>query len=275
MPNRTAELATSAVLVVCALAASARGAQPQNGDGPTVTDESNRIRFRLPGEWWEHYDRQELAGRLEGGCAGGRLPEELLHAAGHKDARAQVLLFRGGKRFLMRDRDDLETFVNATVQTLTQRMGGAGQVHENAYVEDPPGGMIVHRFAFSAPLRGGGGCGGMGQAGPELMLRYLFVDYFVRPAGRDARNFQIRCFAPEELWPDIGVEIESVVSSFRYTGTTAEGFFVPDAPEEKVLSAEQVAKSVEGRSPFPTWLLVAGLIFVVWLLLRRKRRAAA
>ncbi|MFO8006206.1 MAG: hypothetical protein R6V05_00565 [Candidatus Brocadiia bacterium] len=268
-----AEVAT-ALVALCALAASAGGAQPRNDALPTVTDETNRIRFRLPGEWWQHYNRQELADRLQGGCGAGQLPEELLHAAGHKDAPAQILLFRGPAQFLMRDRDDLETFVNASMQALTEQMGGAEGVHENDYVQDAPGGMIVHRYSFSAPLRGGGGCAGMAQ-GQELTLRYLYVDYFVRPEGQDARNFQMRCFAPEEVWPDIKTEIEFVVSSLRYTGEVAGEFFVPDAPQEKVLSAEEVSESVEGRSPFPTWLLVAGLIFVVWLLMRRKSKGEA
>jgi hypothetical protein len=264
------------VLLIVTWASSAgQAADREEAPGILVADRTEEVEFRLPGPYWEHFTRAEISDRTRGGCAGRRVPPELLFVLGHKDAECQVLLLKGNRRFLMRNRDDLETFVQASVQSITKQIGSAGSV---IHVEKPyreREGMIVHRFAFRAPARGaGGGCvpvGGVG--GQQAMMRYLFVDYFVRPKGEDALNLQARCFAAADVYEDLADEVEFIVSSVRHTGEPADEYFVADAPAEKVLTAKEVAEaSGGGKSGMTNMLLLAGLIVVVWLLLRRKKQ---
>ncbi len=259
-------------LLVSAGTLAAPAEEQKEATGLTVSNPAHSIEFRLPAPYWEAYDRGELSERFEGGCAGRRLPENLLYVASHKDAPCQVLIFTGNQRFLMRNRDDLEAFVDASVEAVTERLGSGGELKNREYGELD--GMITHRLAFTAPVRGGPGCPAAGGGGGETsVMRYLFVYYFVRPAGEDAFRFEARCFAPVDPYDELEPEIELLVSSFRYTGETAESFFDADAPAEKVPTAEEARESTGEDGGIPGWLIAAGLIVIIWMLMRRKKKA--
>ncbi|MFW6118705.1 MAG: hypothetical protein ACOC7S_00055 [Planctomycetota bacterium] len=262
------------LLALLFVAAPANGAEQAEAPGIAVTDQSNRIEFRLPAPYWDHEDRQDLAERISGGCMGRQLPPGLLHVATHQDAGAFVQLNEGSRRFLMRNREDLETFVNGTVQAVTDQISKSGEVLSTEWQER--NGMIIHRFSFKAAVGGGGGCMAPGGGGGEQRtMRWLFVDIFLRPEGEDAVNYQMRCMAPDEAFEALRPEIDFIVSSFHYTGTLAEEFFVPDATADKVPTAEEAAESVKGDGGLPTWLMLGGLFIVIWMLLRRKKEKAS
>jgi len=256
-------------------AAPAAAAQQPEPPGIAVTDQSNRIEFRMPAPYWDHDDRQELAERISGGCTGRQLPPGLLHVATHKDAGAFVQLNEGSRRFLMRDRKDLETFVSGTVQAVTDQISKSGEVLATEWEQRE--GMIIHRFSFKAAVGGAGGCmaPGGGSGGQQKTMRWLFVDFFLRPEGEDAVNYQMRCMAPDDVFEALRPEMDFIVSSFHYTGALAEDFFVPDAPADKVPTAEEAAESVKADGGLPTWVMLGGLLLVIWMLMRRKKAKAS
>ncbi len=267
-------LVVLAALVLLACLAVPVAAEDEEPSGITVTDTGNRIEFRLPAPYWDHEDRQQLADRVSGGLFGRELPPGLLHVATHKDAGAFVQINEGGRRFLMRNREDLETFVSGTVQAITEQIDRTGEVLVTDW--DERDGMIIHRFSFRAQVRGGDGCMApeAGQDEPQAM-RWLFVDFFMRPEGEDAVNFQMRYVAPDEVYEALIPELDFIESSFHYTGPLAEEFFVPDAPAERVPTAGEAAEAVADEGGLPTWLLLLGVGVVIWMLMKRKKEQPA
>jgi len=238
-----------------------------------VRDDANQLELKLPAPYWNYRDRRQLLSTTQGGCARPRIPESLLFVLEHKDALARAWCEKGTRPFLMRDRGDLETFVNGFVEAIRKQVGAAIEDAEAVYQERD--GMIVHRWAFTMPVRSGG-CGAQAPAGPQQKMRYVFVQYFVRPKDSDALDFKLLCMAPVEVMAELKPELEYIIGGFRYTGAVAEDFFVPDAPEGKVPGAKggEQAAGVSGASRY--WLLLAvGLIVTVWLLSRRRKKTQA
>jgi hypothetical protein len=232
--------------------------------GLVVSDPASRAELSLPGGYWQCLSRSDLARQARGGCAG-QVPPELLLVAAHKDAPAQVVLMAGRRTFLMRSRDGLEAFIEASGADLARQLGKAGAVEESSY-EDRDG-VIVHRFAFSTAMASRGG------AQAQQRVRGLAVDCFLRPAGEDARHYQIRCIAPEETYAQLEPEIEHIAGSFRFTGELAGEFFDAAAPPEKVLKPED-AVTPRGRSPLSSAVMVAMLALVAYLIFFRRKKPA-
>jgi len=266
--HRDARWILLAAFVSCAALAHAQEALQEAG--VLISDPDSRCEIRLPGAYWDSQRKSDAPEAPAGGCGRPAWPPELLLFATHKDALAAVQVVRGEGSFLMRNKDDMESYVQGAVHGMTQAVGAGGTVLDSSYEESD--GMIAHRLEMRAPMRAGGGCGAAAPQGAQ-MVRYLFVDYFVRPQGEDALKFQLRCFAPDDVFEELKPEIDFIVSSFRFTGEVAEEFFEPDAPEEKVPTAAQAAKTMQGKSRFP-WLMVIGLMIIIWLLFRRKKQAA-
>ncbi len=262
-------LSVALTFVLCCAAVTA---QEEGRPGVLVAEHLRDVELRLPAPYWQHQTREELARQSQGGCGAPRVPSDVLLVASHKDALVRLYVSDDG-RFLMRNRDDLESYVGGVVAGFRERLSKQNQVLSKGFEERD--GMIVHKCVVEDPIRAGGGC--MGQAGAPSRfrsVRYVVVNYFVRPAGQHATRFQMICMAPTSVWGKLKKEIDFVMDSFRYTGETAEEFFEPDAAPEDVPTPEQGAESMAGKSQFPTWLLVGGLILVIWLLLRRKKRKA-
>jgi hypothetical protein len=245
--------------------------------GIVVNDSVSRIEFALPAKHWLYLSRTDLAARTPGGCAGGGAPASMLAAIRDKDAPIEIWVQKAADGFLMRDRQDLETFVGAFVGTVKGQVGATFEPLElggNEYVERD--GMVVHRFAFSArPSAGRPGCGGAPAAAAPEQFQYVFVDYFVRPKDSDAMDIRAICLGPAAVLAALRPEVDGILSSLRYTGPLAAQFFAPDAATDKVPGPKAAARSAGGRSGIPSLLVVAALIIGVWFLMSRRKRAAA
>ncbi len=245
---------------------------PSPPEPTTARDEENQVEVQLPAPYWRHVEPQELAQRGPAGCAPARVPPNLLFLLNHKDALASVWCERIPGTFLMRDRDDLESYLHGFTQTVRGQVRGAIGDVEESWAERE--GAIVHEFAFSADPPAGGGCAGAAPANAPRM-RYRFAHFFVRPPDADARGLKLFAAAPEGSYERIEAELDFIFASFRYTGQTAGEFFVPDAPQEKVLTAEDASRAVGGRSNRTSWLLPIGLIVIIYLMMRRRKQPAA
>ncbi|MHC4481189.1 MAG: hypothetical protein ACYS1C_09525 [Planctomycetota bacterium] len=235
-----------------------------------LQDPLYRLEFKLPAPYWEYFDPKQLAEEAPGGCAAPRTSPNLLFVLNHKDAPANVWCEKLEKPFLMRDKGDLEAFINAFVEGISSQTGGLEGL-EASYTQT--GNPIIHRMTFAAPLRVRGGCGRGARGGEQRKMRYLFVHYFVRPRDSDAMAFKVFCAAPAEVFEPLREEFEFIIGSLSYTGALAEEFFVPDAPENKVLDAEAGRRAAGGGRKF-NWLLPVAIIVLIWIMLRRKKEKA-
>jgi len=229
-----------------------------------VEDAVNQYRFSIPGAYWEYKTASQVASQAAGGGPGcaGRQPavtSSLLLGVNNKDARGMASLERLPQRFLMRGKDDLRAFVDARLEALRQRAGGAVDAPLSEFEERD--GMIVHRAVFSASAESQG-------------QQFILVNYFVRPKGEDAYMYQLACMAMAEDYGELEEDFEHMIAGFRFTGEVAEAFFDPNAPPEKLPSAELPAAP---RSPCgggaSGMLFAAVFVFLIYSLL--KRRAAA
>ncbi|MDP6439805.1 MAG: hypothetical protein QGH74_09235, partial [Candidatus Brocadiia bacterium] len=107
--------------------------------------------------------------------------------------------------------------------------------------------------------------------------RFVLVRYFVRAEDEDVRVFQLIAMATEEEFAWQEKDFEHVIDSFRFSGVPAAEFFEPDAPAEKLPSAQPAATSSRGpgqwiRGVLPGIILV---VIVYWILMRRRRKKQA
>lgn len=82
------------------------------------------------------------------------------------------------------------------------------------------------------------------------------------------------CAAPEDVFADLEREFDFIAESVRYSGELADAFFVPDAPEDKVLSPKAATKAAGAGGRGFNWLLPVALIVIIWLMIRRRKQAA-
>ena len=238
-----------------------------------VRDPLYRLEFTLPGPFWRHMDNQELAAEAQGtpgGCAPPQqVPDGLLFVFTHEDASVLGRVELAQRSFLLRNKASLEEYVDARMTAVGSQVGGAMQDAESSYTTRE--GLIIHRLDFTVPAgSGGGGCAPAAAGGPAT--RYAIVHQFVRPKGADCLLFVLYCYAPVEVFERLKPEIDSIADSFRYTGELDTTFFAPDAPEEKLLTAQDAAKGKQGGF---NWLMPVGLALVIWLMIRRKKEKAA
>jgi len=275
--NRTVAFAAALVLAVACGRANDVTPGPEGGGAavpgvPMVTvDEEGRLHLSdpmyycsltLPGSYWECKSPGQLAAETQtGGCApaGGGMPQGMAFILRHKDAPAAVTLRVLPQRFLMRGKDDLESFVEAQESQLKERGGGAVEFKEQTYGETD--GVVWRRSLFTATGRG-------------PTQTYLLVHFFVRPAGQDARMYQLAAMTLEETYegrPSVREDIESVAASFRYTGELAPAFFAPDAPAEKLPTLDEPANApgVCGGG-FSGLLLAGAVVFLIYTYMRRR-----
>jgi len=240
--------------------------------GALLSDPQDRLELALPAPYWLHYDRRQLEEQVRGGCVRQQVPPEVLYVIRHKDAQAGVLCLKSPRPFLMRSKADLEALIGSITEAVARPFGESIQVLESKYGERD--GMITHRYAFTASVGGGSGCAGGPQSGgaPQKM-RFLMVHYFVREDGGDATYFELRAYAPAEVYQALAPEIDSILDGLRYTGKPAAEFFVPDAPEDRVLTGKEAVRSATGRRGSYGWMLAVGMIVIIWMLLRRRKQA--
>jgi len=171
----------------------------------------------------------------------------------------------------MRDRNDLETFVSAVSEAVGKQVGKSMNVEESEYSERD--GMIIHRLGFTAQMGGAPGCAGAPQAGAQpALMRMLFVDYFLRPKDSDAQNYRLICRGTAAAMEALKPEIEFIAASLRYTGELDEEFFVPDAPLEKVASAEDAQKGAASGKRSSSWFMPLALIAIIWMMIRKRKK---
>jgi len=240
--------------------------------GILIKDSARHIEFRLPAGYWEYYDPEALAAQAKGGCSGPRVSPDLVFVLNHKDAPANVWCEFGARSFLMRDENDLEAYVDAFKEAIRTQTGEVLEDVSESY--EPGEGMILHRFGFTAPLQARGGCGAPPPVEDAPRMSHLLVHYFIRPAGSDAMALKLFCAAPEDVFADLEREFDFIAESVRYSGELADAFFVPDAPEDKVLSPKAATKAAGAGGRGFNWLLPVALIVIIWLMIRRRKQAA-
>jgi len=268
--NRMHVLAALTMLLLAAEAVPAQAQEPAPPAGIPVTSPENRIELRLPAAYWDAQTGAQIAAGTPGGCAPTRVSPDLLFVIRHLDALAEIWIIRSEEPFLMRDKNDLEAVVNAFTGAIRDRLGETMSDVESEYEERD--GMIIHRFAFTAPPQGGGGCVPAQPAAEPQKLRFMLVHYFLRPEGEDAIFFRASCRATAETFEALEGEINFILSSLRFTGPVAENFFAPDAPQEKLLTADKAAKAVRRPSGVQGWMLAIGMMVIIWMLLRRRKK---
>lgn len=262
-PGQAAEPAPAAQPAV-------EGAEATQEPGRTVEVPGARLRLRLPARYWRTMTREEIAEQARGGCGAPQVPERLLLLLRHRDAQVWLQVWRHAEGFQMRSRDNLE---RAEKEVTTKIKGQFGDdVPEIKTDHERRDGIIIYRHSYTAISRGQTGCaaGGDGQGKPQ-QIHVLIADHYVRPADGDATLFRIRALAPAETYAALRPEVEFILSSIEYEGEPAADFFVPDAPEEKLLSPEEISEQPGGGGNYG-WLIAAGAVMVVWFLLRRRKQ---
>lgn len=262
-------------------ATAAPEASVERRDSLLLTDQKNSYELRLPAPYWESKTREELdpPQATGGGCAPAqRMPPGLLLFLRNKDAELAIAyLQKMPDGFLMRNRSDLEKYVDDWKQLFKGEGGESVTFLESKYGERDN--LITHRLVFTRqpPARTGppGGCAPeRAPARGAEKVAYTIADFFVRPADEDARLYRIICIASEEEAESASGEFETLIGSFRFTGQTAEEFFAPDAPEDKLPSLGAQTGAKGGGKSGSSWLMVAMLIVVVvYLMMRRRSRA--
>jgi hypothetical protein len=238
----------------------------------SVQDPLYRLEFKLPAPYWRYYDPKQVASQMPPGCTSPRMSPNLLFVVNHEDAVANVWGERLGRTFLVRSKDELEAYVNAFVASVRAQAGGEVQDFSQSYsdIENP----IVHRFEFTAPQRSGAPCGAPPAANAPARMHYLFLHFFVRPKGADAMAFRVFCAAPADVFEALRPEFEYIVGSLRYAGEVDAQFFAPDAPQDKLLTPKDAQQS-GGKSALSGFLFPAGLVIIIWMMLRRKKKQPA
>lgn len=272
--------ATLLITLALLAGASAAGAGevPQPGEVPAaaprvwvdeerrvvVEDEANQYRLSVPGPYWECKTPDQLAGADGGGCAARLRPraDGFLLSISNKDAPAAMALQLLPDRFRVRSTDDLEGYVEASQAQLRKQAGGMLNFLEKSWEQRED--MIVHRTSFTRTDR-------------NIAGRFVLVRYFVRAEDEDVRVFQLIAMATEEEFAWQEKDFEHVIDSFRFSGVPAAEFFEPDAPAEKLPSAQPAATSSRGpgqwiRGVLPGIILV---VIVYWILMRRRRKKQA
>jgi hypothetical protein len=248
-------------------------ARAAEGSGVAITLEEARLRLKKPAPYWEQMTPEELTEQAPGGCVPAQTPPNLLLVLNHRDAPVVLGVLRGGDTFLMRNRDDLEAYVDGLTQPIRQQLGEEAEIETEFSRRN---GMPVHRVSFTASAGAAGGGCAPAQQGQQQELQFIIVDYFIRPADGDATYFRISCRGEDGAFEDVRNEVEFILASVEYTGDLAEDFFVPDAPDEKVPTAEQAAEAAGGGGETQWgWMLAAGMIVVIWFLLRKRGKKQA
>ena len=231
----------------------------------------------LPAQYWEFRDRQDLVQSMEErqGCGGSpAVMEELVWGVRHKDAAAQMQCLESSYRFLLRDRTGLEDFVNQRLQFVMSQLGPDARVIEQGFVnEDDPTNPVVHRVAFQVPPQAprSGGCGQQPQQAPQGPgYVVVLLDYFVRPEGEDLRRYEVRCYAPRDVYEALDKEIQLMLGSLQYTGELSGQFFAPDALADK-LPGEDAVEETPGGGGKTGFLVAAFVIALIWMFMRRRK----
>ena len=229
------------------------------GEGGTVNvvDNASRCRLSLPGLYWECKTPSELLAQSQaGGCAQGSAPQGLIFIIRSKDAPAVVTLRVLPRRFLMRGKDDLESYMTAQESLLKEKGGAALEFKEQSFGE--VGGMVCRRALFETKGRG-------------QTQTYLLVHYFVRPAREDAMIYQLAAMTLGDAYEEQRADIEHIVESFRFTGELAPAFFEPDAPAEKLpRPMDESPGPVACGAQYSGLFLAVGLVVLVYLYMRRR-----
>jgi hypothetical protein len=279
--NSPTMLAVLGALMLTPLAAAAETpappaqppASPAQPPGIRIAAPEARLELRLPAAYWKAMTPQELAQQAQGGCTPNQLPPGLvLEIRDADEANVGIIVTRSPETFLMRNKDDLETFENAVMKSIAGQGGAAISDVESGY--EKRDGMVIHHYALTAtPTGGGGGCAAAPQqSGPPQKVRFVFSNYFVHPEGEDAFYYRVNAGAPVKEFSDLKPEIDYILGSVRFTGKLAESFFVPDAPADKVPTAKQAAQELSPRRSVPGWMLAAGLVLIIYLFLRRRKQ---
>ena len=240
----------------------------------TIEDPENAFRLVRPARYWEAVTVQELEAQAQGGgCAGQQqIPPGFLLGMRNKDAEAEIVVQRLPESFLMRNVDDLENYVEAWGKMVKSRAGGSVDIAESSYGSRD--GMMSHRYVFSgvpSSSGSGGGCS-LAPRRPAEPLKFLVASFFVREQGGEARLYRIICTATEQAFDDQSEDFERLVASFRYTGTIAEEFFVPDAAEDRLLPVEEAAPSQKPGGKSSGLILAVLIVFFVYYMVRRGSR---
>jgi hypothetical protein len=120
------------------------------------------------------------------------------------------------------------------------------------------------------PRSSGGGCGQQGGSqGPGYII--ILVDYFVRPEGEDLKRYELRGYAPVDVYEQFKPEIEYLLGSVEYTGELSAEFFAPDAPAAKLPGEEAVEENPGADGGKVGFMVAAFVIAIIWMFMRRRK----
>jgi len=275
--------ATAALGLACLGLASAGGAA-ENGDHAadakqeTARKKAETFRVRKapvqvtipPGEWKkmtpEDMQRDSPLGCLP--AAG--TPPGLFLTIHRTDSRITGSLTRLPQKYLMRNEQDLRSFIKDVKETVEEQGGEVAEMVSSELSRRDD--LYVHRMEFLVRPESTGGCGRTAsKKGAPPRMRYVLWDYFVRPADGEARLYRLGIGAPEDSFEKHADMMETFGTSFTFTGRRADSFFEPDAPSEK-LPQVNGGEGECGAFQSPALLVFGAVILVLWWWSRRRRQ---
>ncbi|MFP4027481.1 MAG: hypothetical protein ACLFWL_06805 [Candidatus Brocadiia bacterium] len=227
-----------------------------------VEDRENKFKLSLPGHYWEVKSPAQITSesKQRGGCAGGgKVPPGLLLVMRNKDAPVAASLEIRPERYLLRGKEDLKDYMDYHRQMILKQ--GKDSVEEEESTFDQKGSMIVHKMRFVAS----------GRRGKQT---YQLVHYCVRPKNAKARTYRLACVGSKPAFDRLKEEFDHIVSSFQYTGETAESFFTPGASPEETPDQEDIrtrnSTCPAGGGQMGMLVAMAG-VFLIYMWWRKRK----
>jgi len=249
--------------------------KPTEKGTSVFSSEKESVRITIPAGDWKTMTAEDMQRDAPGGClpAAGP-PEGLVLTIQKTDSQAMGTVSRLPQTFLLRNEEDLRSFIQEMKDAIT----GTGEGTEIRSSElTRREGLYVHTMEFVAQPRGLlGGCGATSPSdGQPPRMRYVVRDYFVRPQGEEALLYRVGTMAPAESYEDYAGELETFGTSFEFTGERAEEFFEPDAAEDKLPEVPQASEEECGAFDSPMLIVFAVIVVVLWWWTRRRMKGSS
>ncbi len=228
-----------------------------------IADRSQQYKLEIPAPYWTYKSPVQIKKEVEaapGGCVPGRsIPDSLLLVIQNKDAPTTgASLEIMPHRFRLRNEDDLFNYLEREESARAEQMRGTGDLtHSDTERRDH---LWVHTSYYTLVEN-------------KEEIQVILANFLVRPRDRDVMIYRLQAFAPSEWFHLLEEDFAAIINSFRYTGETAEEFFMPEASEEELPFADGDPPSA-GRERWSGgisgFVLTLGAVVVVYIMIKRK-----
>ena len=237
----------------------------------TFEADAGRFQMQLPTGNWKVSNREDIQQRIGKGCIPRQVPKGLLLILENDELKAGLSVFRWDEEVVMKDEAAFDTYVSEQIKQFTSEDNGAPKVVDSSVTRINDG-TYASRFVLEAEIQpGSGGCAPAQAAeGEKAVFRYIIKDLFVRPEGAGTLVLY-RAMAPmkkDEVDAALPI-LEKALDSMNYAGETADRFFIPDAPENKLPSFSP--KRERGTAWGIYILIIVGALYLWWRWQRAKR----